>query len=98
MSGVACARCCAVGGFGCRRFTSQACLRRVGGRFRLFLRGIPQELCVGGGVYSFAACPRHLNMDHASLSRRSTEVCGGRGVFSAIDFNIIGGEKERGAR
>ena len=25
----------------------------------------------GGGAYSFVACPSHLNIDHASLSRRS---------------------------
>ena len=68
------------------------------GAFSSFLTWNTTGVSWGGGVYSFAACPRHLNIDHASLSRRSTEVCGGRGVFSAIDFNIIGGEKGRGAR
>ena len=37
-----------------------------------------------GGVYSFVACLGHLNIDHASLSRRGTKAEVGGGGASSL--------------
>ena len=52
--------------------------------FLLFLMLSGVCACVGGGgkAYSFAACPSHLTLDHASLSRRSTVPTPNRDTFN----------------
>ena len=37
-----------------------------------------------GGAYSFVACLSHLTIDHASLSRRTTDLGDGKGGVYAI--------------